>query len=76
MAYDEQLGTTFTQDASSLAYTVIAVAQTGTDNYGPAYLLNGLGNTGYWYQVGLSYNWEHKYCDRIPIGIFCFRPLR
>jgi len=34
------------------------VAQTGTDGYGPAYLLNGLGNTGYWYQVGLSYDWD------------------
>jgi len=37
-AYDEQLGMTFTQDAVSLAYTVTAVAQKGTDNYGPAYL--------------------------------------
>ena len=52
--YDEQIGATFTQDFASLAYTVTAIAQTGTDNYGPAYLLNGLGNTGYWYQVGLS----------------------
>ena len=56
--YDEQIGATFTQDFTSLAYTVTAIAQTGTDNYGPAYLLNGLGNTGYWYQVGLSYNWD------------------
>ena len=56
--YDEQLGTTFTQNFTSLAYKVTAVAQTGTDGYGPAYLLNGLGNTGYWYQVGLSYDWD------------------
>ena len=56
--YDEQLGTTFTQNFTSLAYTVTALAQTGTDGYGPAYLLNGLGNTGYWYQVGLSYDWD------------------
>jgi hypothetical protein len=56
--YDEQLGTTFTQSFTSLAYTVTAVAQTGTDGYGPAYLLNGLGNTGYWYQVGISYDWD------------------
>ena len=24
---------------------------------GPAYLLNGLTSAGYWYQVGLSWNW-------------------
>ena len=56
--YDEQLGTTFTQNFTSLAYTLTAVAQSGTDNYGPAYLLNGLGNTGYWYQIGLAYDWD------------------
>jgi PKD repeat protein len=55
--YDEQLGTTFTQNFASLAYNVTAVAQSDTYGYGPAYLLNGLGFTGYWYQVGLSYDW-------------------
>jgi Divergent InlB B-repeat domain len=56
--YDEQIACTFTQDMPSLSYTVTAVGQSGTDGYGPAYLVNGLGNTGYWYQVGLSYNWS------------------
>ena len=56
--YDEQLSTTFTQNFTSLAYTITATAQTGTDGYGPAYLVNGLGNTGYWYQVGLAYDWD------------------
>jgi PKD domain-containing protein len=55
--YDEQLGTTFTQNFASLANNVTAVAQSDTYGYGPAYLLNGLGSTGYWYQVGLSYDW-------------------
>jgi hypothetical protein len=55
--YDEQLGTTFTQDFTSLAYNVTAVAQTDSDGYGPAYLLNGLSSASYWYQVGLSYDW-------------------
>ncbi len=55
--YDEQLGITFTQDYTSLAYNVTAVAQSSGNGYGPAYLLNGYSNTGYWYQVGLSYNW-------------------
>jgi len=56
--YDEQLGMTFVQNFTALGYNVTAVAQTsGTSGTGPAYLLNGLSNTGYWYQVGLSWNW-------------------
>ena len=39
-------------------YTVPAVAQTNPDGYGPAYLVNGLTSAEYWYQVGLSYNWD------------------
>lgn len=58
-AYDEQLGITFTQDFTSIAYNVTAVAQTDSDGYGPAYLLNGLTDNGYWYQVGLSYDWPY-----------------
>src|ERR1039458_1033295 len=58
-AYDEQLGLTFTQSFSSLEYNVTAVAQTDPVlDTGPGYLLNGLANTGYWYQVGLSWNWS------------------
>jgi hypothetical protein len=54
--YDEQVGVTFTQDFPALAFNVSAVAF--TDNgIGPGYLVNGLTDQGYWYQVGLSYNW-------------------
>ena len=56
--YDEQVGETFTQSFTSMAY-VTAVAQVNSDGIGPAYLLNGLSDKGYWYQVGLSYNWAH-----------------
>jgi hypothetical protein len=57
--YDEQLGLTFTQNFTSLSYNVTAVEQTDpTLGTGPAYLLDGLSNTGYWYQVGLSWNWS------------------
>jgi hypothetical protein len=55
---DEQIGETFTQSFTSLAYNVTAVAQVDADGFGPAYLLNGLSDTGYWYQVGLAYNWD------------------
>ena len=57
--YDEQLGITFTQSFSSVAYNVTAVLQQDSDNYGPAYLLNGLTDSGYWYQIGVSYNWPN-----------------
>lgn len=57
LTYDEQAGATFTQDSTSLVFNVSAVAQTGADGVGPAYLLNGLTNAGYWYQVGLSWKW-------------------
>ncbi len=55
--YDEQLGLTFTQNFTRLAYNVTAVPQVDSYGYGPAYLLSGLSNDGYWYQAGLSYDW-------------------
>jgi hypothetical protein len=55
--YDEQLGVSFTQDFTSLTYNVTAIAQTDSEGYGPAYLLNGLTPAGFWYQVGISYHW-------------------
>jgi hypothetical protein len=58
-AYDEQLGLTFTQSFSALEYNVTAVVQTDPNlGTGPGYLLNGLADTGYWYQVGVSWNWS------------------
>lgn len=55
--YDEQLGMTLTQDFASLTYNVTAIKQADSSGYGPAYLLNGLSSAGYWYQVGIAYNW-------------------
>jgi len=57
--YDEQVGITFQQNFSSLTYNVTAVAQTDSNGNGPAYLLNGLTEGGYWYQIGMSYNWPY-----------------
>ena len=57
--YDEQLGITFTQNFASLAYNVTTTSQADSEGYGPAYLLNGLSNDNYWYQVGISYNWPN-----------------
>ncbi|OLD13766.1 MAG: hypothetical protein AUI97_03360 [Crenarchaeota archaeon 13_1_40CM_3_52_17] len=55
--YDQQMSLVFTQDFYSLSFNVTAVPQTDSSGFGPAYLLNGLSDTGYWYQVGLAYNW-------------------
>ena len=57
--YDEQLGLTFTQNFTSLAINVTATQQIDSYGYGPGYLLNGLTDKGYWYQVGLSFDWPY-----------------
>ncbi len=58
--YDEQAFEVFSQSFSSLAYNVTAIAQTDSNGYGPAYLLNGLTPQGYWYQVGVQFNWPDE----------------
>ena len=55
--YDVQEVMAFTQSYSQLGFNVTAVAQCDANGYGPAYLLNGLSNTGYWYQVGINWDW-------------------
>lgn len=58
--FDEQLGITYQTAFTSIGYNVTAVAQTDkSTGYGPAYLVNGLSNAGYWYQIGLSYDWPY-----------------
>ncbi len=56
-SYDQQVLLIFAQGFSSLSYNVTAVAQADTYGYGPAYLLNGQSDTGYWYQIGVAYDW-------------------
>ena len=55
--YDQQVSMIFSQNFQALNYNVSAVVQTDSAGFGPAYLLNGLSDTGYWYQVGVAYNW-------------------
>ena len=55
--YDVQELMAFTQSYSQLEFNVTAIAQCDANGYGPAYLINGLSNTGYWYQVGINWNW-------------------
>lgn len=58
--YDEQEIIAFNQNFTVLSYNFTAVAQQSHSGYGPAYLLNGVSNTGYWYQVGISYKWHSE----------------
>ena len=60
VVYDLQLGLTFSQNYSALSYNVTAVKQVDEFGYGPGYLLNGLTDTGYWYQVGVVFNWPYQ----------------
>ena len=56
-SYDEQLLMGFERNfTSSIAYNVTIRAQNDSSGFGPAYLLNGLTDTGYWYQVGIAWN--------------------
>jgi hypothetical protein len=55
--YDVQEVEAFGESYSQLAFNVTAVEQCDSNGYGPTYILNGLSNTGYWYQVGISWNW-------------------
>lgn len=58
--YDEQEIVAFDENFTSLSYNITAVAQTTASGYGPAYLLNGVSNLGYWYQIGISYRWQSE----------------
>jgi len=55
--YDEQLSLIQGGSSESLAFVVEAIAQSDSNGYGPAYLVNGLSSKGYWYQVGVAYDW-------------------
>ena len=57
--WDLQMGLSYTGNFSRLAINVSALSQTDGDGFGPAYLLNGLTDRGYWYQVGLAFNWPY-----------------
>ncbi len=56
--YDEQLWMGFEQNlTSTLAYNVTVRAQNDSFGYGPAFIVNGLTDQGYWYQAGVAWNW-------------------
>lgn len=58
--YDKQVWAIMNQNAVSLSYNITAVEQSDSSGYGPAYLLNGDTEAGYWYQTGIAWNWVTK----------------
>jgi len=57
VSFDEQLFMVESGNSSTVTFDVRAVAQTDADGYGPGYLVNGVTTAGYWYQVGITYDW-------------------
>jgi hypothetical protein len=76
--YCELLATTFTQNFNNMSYNVTAVQQDYNHTFGaspitgPAYFLVGLSNTGFYYMIGLSWDWggTRAYSDgrMLPTG--------
>jgi hypothetical protein len=57
VVWDEQALLSISVDSRSLYTNATVSAVEDKNGYGPAYLLNGATNVGYWYQAGLTYNW-------------------
>lgn len=55
--YNEQTYFTLETNRTTLAYNVTAVSQNDSTGLGPEYVLSGVTDKNYWYQVGISWNW-------------------
>lgn len=55
--YSDQYVLQFAENFTSLKFNVTAASVNDTYGFGPAYLLNGLTDAAYWYQLGLAWNW-------------------
>jgi hypothetical protein len=55
--YDEQVSLIETVSSPTLETNVTVSSSTDSDGYGPGFLLNGLTESGYWYQTGVAFNW-------------------
>ena len=55
--YDTQYWLDLQGNQPSLSFSVQAQAKIDSFGYGPGLMVNGVTGQGYWYQVGLTYNW-------------------
>ncbi|MEM0131115.1 MAG: hypothetical protein QXN74_03250 [Saccharolobus sp.] len=45
---------------TNMSAYVKVIAQSSISGYGPAYLINAITNNGWWYQLGVAYNWPYS----------------
>ncbi|MEM4768860.1 MAG: hypothetical protein QXY03_06580 [Saccharolobus sp.] len=45
---------------TNMSAYVKVIAQSSVSGYGPAYLINAITNNGWWYQLGVAYNWPYS----------------
>jgi hypothetical protein len=57
VAYDEQVLLRMAVESPILETNVTLHSGADSDGFGPGFLLNGLTSSGYWYQVGITYQW-------------------
>ncbi len=53
---NEQVGVSLTKNTADLDYVITAGTQTDRYGYGNAYLLNGVTDKNYWYQIGIDFH--------------------
>ena len=56
--FDEQIALELPVHTSELVTTVSPTWAEDAAGYGPAFLLNGLTDSGYWYQTGITFDWK------------------
>lgn len=54
--WDEQALLSIDVNETVLSTTVIPVFEQDSNGYGPVYLLNGVTDSGYWYQLGIAFD--------------------
>lgn len=57
VVWDEQATLAMSVNTTGLFSNVTVSAPEDANGYGPAFLLNGATNAGYWYQVGITFDW-------------------
>jgi hypothetical protein len=57
VVWDEQALLGMDVNETVMTTNVTVTSANDSNGYGPVYLLNGLANSGYWYQLGLAFDW-------------------
>jgi hypothetical protein len=65
--YDEQAGFTFDQNFTAITAYIVATPLSDPGGFGAGLFLNGLTDKGWWYQVGVAYDWPNQdFSSAIP----------